>query len=103
MPVHFDLEYFGTKSALYNEVRKAGFSKISIKDFTFSYSPGNFEDYWKNYLKYIAKPLIEKLDTLDKSQRSELKQTVRQNTNPYTKKNEMIKFPWQVLILTAKY
>ncbi|MBI5860141.1 MAG: methyltransferase domain-containing protein, partial [Nitrosarchaeum sp.] len=98
-----NMDRFGTKSALYNEIRNAGFSKISIKDFTFSYSPGKFDDYWKNYLKYIAKPLKEKLNSLDISKKNELKQAVKQNTIPYTKKNGIIVFPWQVLILTAKY
>jgi len=98
-----NMDRFGTKSALDNEIRTAGFSKISIIDFTFSYSPGKFDDYWRNYLKYIAKPLKEKLNSLDISTRKELKQKVKQNTIPYTKKNEVIVFPWQVLILTAKY
>lgn len=103
LPGSPNMDRFGTKSALDNEIRTAGFSKISIKDFTFSYSPGKFDDYWKNYLKYIAKPLKEKLNSLDTSKRRELKQRVKQNTIPYTKKNETIVFPWQVLILTAKY
>jgi ubiquinone/menaquinone biosynthesis C-methylase UbiE len=98
-----DMDRFGTKLALHNEIRKAGFSKISIKDFTFNYSPGKFEDYWKNYIKYIAKPLKEKLNSLDISKRKELKHAIKQNTIPYTKKNGDIVFPWQVLILTAKY
>jgi ubiquinone/menaquinone biosynthesis C-methylase UbiE len=98
-----DLDRFGTKSALYNEIKKAGFTKISIKDFTFHYSPGKFDDYWKNYLKYIAKPLKEKLNSLGVAERRKLRQAVKQNTIPYTKKNGNIVFPWQVLILTAKY
>ena len=98
-----DMDRFGTKNALDNEIRTAGFSKILIKDFTFNYSPGKFDDYWKNYLKYIAKPLKEKLNLLDMSKRKALKQVVKQNTIPYTKKNGIIVFPWQVLILTAKY
>ncbi|HET9009211.1 MAG TPA: methyltransferase domain-containing protein [Nitrosarchaeum sp.] len=98
-----NLDRFGTKNALDSEVRNAGFSKISIKDFTFSYSPGKFDDYWKNYLKYIAKPLKEKLNSLDMSKRRELKKAVKRNTIPYTKKNGTIIFPWQVLILTARY
>lgn len=98
-----NMDRFGTKLTLGNEIRKAGFSKISIKDFTFRYSPGKFEDYWKNYVKYIAKPLKEKLNSLDISKRKELKQAIKQNTIPYTKKNGNIVFPWQVLILTAKY
>jgi ubiquinone/menaquinone biosynthesis C-methylase UbiE len=98
-----NMDRFGTKNALGNEIRKVGFSKISIKDFTFSYSPGRFEDYWRNYLKYIAKPLRDKLNSLDMSKRKELKQVIKQNTIPFTKKNGIIVFPWQVLILTAKY
>ena len=97
-----DLDRFGTKSALKSEVSKAGFSKITVKDYVFHYSPGKFEDYWKNYLKYIAKPLKEKLNDLDYSKRKELKQLVKEKTSQYTKKNGEILFPWQVLILGAK-
>lgn len=97
-----DLDRFGKKSALKNEVKKARFSKITVKDFIFSFNPGTFDDYWKNYLKYLAKPLKQKLDLLDKKQKMELKELVRQNVKPYTLKNNTIRFPWEVLILTAK-
>jgi len=97
-----DLDRFGTKSSLKNEVKKAGFSKIKVKDFVFKFNPGTFENYWKNYLRYVAKPLKEKLDTLDRPKRKELKNLVRENTKPYTQKNKTIEFPWEVLILTAK-
>lgn len=97
-----DLDRFGTKKALKEEIRKAGFSKIIVKDFVFKYNPGKIEDYWRNYLKYIAKPLKEKIDLLDKSQRKELKNMVKENTEPYTKDNGDIEFPWEVLVLTAK-
>ena len=101
-PVSPNLDRFGTKSALKTEVNRAGFSKIKVKEFIFYYSPGNFEDYWKTYLKYIAKPLKEKLNELDYSKRKELKQMVKEKTSQYTKKNGEILFPWQVLILSAK-
>ncbi len=97
-----DLDRFGTKSTLRGEVRKAGFSKITVKNFIFKFNPGTFENYCKNYLRYVAKPLKEKLDTLDRSEREKLKNLVRENTKPYTKKDKTIKFPWEVLILTAK-
>jgi ubiquinone/menaquinone biosynthesis C-methylase UbiE len=97
-----DLDRFGTKSSLRGEVRKAGFSKITVKNFIFKFNPGTFEDYWRNYLRYVAKPLKEKLDALDRPKRKELKNTVRENVKPYTMKNKTIEFPWQVLILTAK-
>jgi len=98
-----DFDRFGTKKQLKDEIKKVGFSKIKVNDYDFPYSPGTFEQYWKNYLKYIAKPVKEKLDKLEKSQRKELKDMVRHNTKPYTKSDGTIKFPWEVLILTAKY
>ncbi|AFS83624.1 methyltransferase domain-containing protein [Candidatus Nitrosopumilus sediminis] len=98
-----DFDRFGTKKQLKDEIKKVGFSKIEVNDYDFPYSPGTFEQYWKNYLRYIAKPVKEKLDKLEKSQRKELKDMVRENTKPYTKRDGTIKFPWEVLILTAKY
>jgi ubiquinone/menaquinone biosynthesis C-methylase UbiE len=97
-----NLDRFGSKSALKAEVRKAGFSNIVVKEFIFIYSPGKFEDYWKNYIKYIAKPLKEKLNALEYSKRKEFKESVKEKTMQYTKKNGEILFPWQVLILTAR-
>jgi len=97
-----DLDRFGTKSSLRNEIKKAGFSNISVNDYVFKYSPRNFDDYWKNYLRYVAKSLKEKLDSLERKTRKELREKVRENTVPYTKRNGNIEFPWEVLILTAK-
>ena len=97
-----DLDRFGTKSSLRGEVRKTGFSKIIVKNFVFKFNPGTFENYWRNYLRYVAKPLKEKLDTLDRSKKEKLKKAVRENVKPYTLKNKTIEFPWEVLILTAK-
>ena len=97
------LDRYGTKKDLREEVRKAGFSKISVKDFVFKYSPGDFEQYWKNYIRYVAKPIKQKLNQLERSQKKELKDMIRENTKPFTKKNGMIEFPWEVLILTAKH
>ena len=98
-----DFDRFGTKKSLKDEVKKAGFSNVVVKDHVFQYSPGNFEQYWGNYFRYVAKPIKEKLNSLDKSQKKELKEKIRENTKPYTKRNEIIQFPWEVLILTAKY
>jgi ubiquinone/menaquinone biosynthesis C-methylase UbiE len=98
-----DLDRYGTKKSFRDEVKKAGFSNVTVKDYTFKYSPGNFDDYWRNYLKYVAKPIKEKLNSLEKSQRKELKEMIRDNTKTHTKRNGTIQFPWEVLILTAKY
>ena len=98
-----DLDRFGTKKSFEDIVKKAGFSNVLVKDHTFRHTPGSFENYWKNYLRYVAKPIKRKLDALEKPQKKELKEMVRQNTLPYTKRDGIIDFPWQVLILTAKY
>ncbi len=98
-----NLDRFGTKSALRKETSKAGFSKITVKEFVFHYSPGEFEDYWRNYIRYVSKPLKEKIGALGHSERKELKQMVKEKTAQYTKKDARIVFPWQVLILTAKH
>ena len=98
-----DLDRFGTKFALRSEISKAGFSNVIVKEFLFQYNPGVFEEYWKNYIKYIPKPLKEKLNALEYSKRKELKLLVKEKTAKYTKKNGQILFPWQVLISTAKY
>ena len=97
-----DLDRFGTKQSLRNEIKKSGFSNISIHDYVFKYSPGKFDDYWTNYIKYVAKPIKEKLSTLDRLQRKELRDMVKENTKPFTNRNGVINFPWEVLILTAK-
>ena len=96
------LNRYGTKHALRKEVERVGFSKISIKSVTFRYSPGVFESYWRSYIRYVARPLRERLDRLDMGQRRQLKEMVRQNTKPYTKRSRVIDFPWEVLILTAE-
>ena len=86
----------------HHNVLHSNVSKIVVKEFVFNYSPGKFEDYWKNYIKYIAKPLKEKLNALEYSKRKEFKKLVKEKTIQYTNKNEKIIFPWQILILTAQ-
>lgn len=97
-----DLDRFGTEKSLKKEIKEAGFSNILVREFVFKYSPGKFDDYWNNYLRYIAKPLKDKLNSLEIASKRELRDTVKENTKPYTKKDGNIEFPWQVLVLTAK-
>jgi ubiquinone/menaquinone biosynthesis C-methylase UbiE len=95
-----DLDRFGTKIKLKKEMTNAGFVNIKIKEFVFSYSPGTFSRYWNDYLKYLAKPLREKIDQLSRAKLEQMRGQIEQKTLPYTK-NGKIKFPWKVLILTA--
>ena len=97
-----DLERYGTKKALRNEIAKSGFSNISVYDYVFRYSPGKFDDYWTDYIRYVARPLKEKLSALGRLEREKLGEMVKENTKPFTDRNGTIHFPWEVLILTAK-
>ena len=81
-------------------IANAGFTNIKVREFVFSYSPGTFDRYWQDYLKYLAKPLKEKIKKLSSSQRNKMKNQIKQRTRPYTKNNKIL-FPWKVLILTA--
>ncbi|QLH08087.1 methyltransferase type 11 [Candidatus Nitrosotenuis sp. DW1] len=97
-----NLDRFGTSSNLKKTISASGFTDIRILEYTFTYRPGTFSDYWQNYLKYLAKPLKEKIKTLSAEQRGKMKDQIKQNTLPYTKKSGQIVFPWKILILTAK-
>ena len=96
------LDRYSTKRALHNEISAAGFSDISIKDYTFMYNPGTFEQYWRDYLRYVAKPIKSKLDLLTRTERRRLKEKISNNVQPYVT-DGIITFPWQVLILTARH
>ena len=102
LPKYPEMDRFGTKETFAEVIKKAGFSKIIVKKFVFKYSPGTFSDYWNNYKRYLSKPLKEKFDSLTKFQKSNLKEMVKDKTLEYTKRNGMIVFPWEVLVLTAK-
>lgn len=97
-----NLDRFGTKDQLKKIISQAGFTDIKIQEYVFTYRPGTFSDYWQNYLKYLAKPLKEKVKALSIAQKQKMKNQIKQNTLPYTKKGGQIIFPWTVLILTAK-
>lgn len=97
-----NLDRFGTSSQLKKTISAAGFTNIKIREYVYTYRPGTFSDYWQNYLKYLAKPLKEKIKTLSVRQKEKMKKQIKQNTLPYTGKDGQIVFPWKVLILTAK-
>jgi ubiquinone/menaquinone biosynthesis C-methylase UbiE len=94
------LDRFATKTNLNKVIRKAGFKSVKINQYNFEYSPGRFSNYWNEYLRYIAKPLKEKINKLAPEKQEQLKEEIRKKTLPYTKRG-IIKFPWQILIATA--
>jgi len=102
LPKYPDMDRFGTKDTFKNVFVKAGYDRIVVKKLLFRYSPGTFSDYWNNYKKYLSKPLKEKFNALNKFQKTNLQEMVKDNTLQYTKKNGKIDFPWEVLLLTAR-
>jgi ubiquinone/menaquinone biosynthesis C-methylase UbiE len=95
-----NLDRYGTKTKLKRTIVAAGFAKIKVNEYLFSYSPGTFSKYWNDYLKYLAKPLREKIHKLSETQRNQMRSQIKQKTLPYTKNGKIV-FPWKVLILTA--
>ncbi len=95
------LDRFGTAPRLKREIAGAGFRRVSVREFDFSFSPGTFDDYWTKYRRYLARPVREKLGGLPRPDQLEIRRQVRERTVPYTGRNGRIVFPWQVLISTA--
>ncbi len=91
---------FGNKQALRKVVSAAKFKKIKVKEYVFMYNIDSFSDFWNNYLRYIAKPVKEKLNTLSTTEMKKVKELARKNTLRYTNNGKIV-FPWKVLILTA--
>ena len=96
-----DFDRFGNKKALKKVALDANFKNIKVNEFIFSYNPGTFSDYWSNYLKYVAKPIKKKLNSLSKENMKKIRSHAKKNSMPYIK-NKTLVFPWKVLILTAK-
>jgi hypothetical protein len=96
------MDRFGTKDTFKDVFVKAGYDRVVVKKLLFRYSPGTFSDYWNNYKKYLSKPLKEKFNMLNKFQKANFREMVKDNTLQYTKKNGKIDFPWEILLLTAR-
>jgi len=95
-----DFDRFGNKQALKKIALDAGFKKIRVQEFVFKYAVGSFSEFWRNYLRYVAKPAKEKLNKLSKNEMKKVREQARQNSLQYAKNGKLI-FPWKVLILTA--
>ncbi len=95
------LDRFGTRGALRAEAARCGFSGIKVRSFTFRYSPGTFAEYWRDYLRYVPKPLKAAIGGLPAGQKRKVREAARENTTPYARGGRLF-FPWEVLIMTAR-
>ncbi|MXX20369.1 MAG: methyltransferase domain-containing protein [Cenarchaeum sp. SB0665_bin_23] len=99
-PDMLPLDRYSQIESLYDLVKDAGFADITIRDVTYTFSPGNFTSYWENYIQYIAEPYRQKIESLSDTERTSLQESIRYKTIQYIK-DDIIEFPWQVLILGA--
>lgn len=53
---------FGEAPDLQGVMTDAGFSNISIKEFTFYYDAGNFAEYWSDYMSTTAHSIRAKIE-----------------------------------------
>ena len=95
------LDRYSDTGTLRAVVEEAGFSGIIIRKETYQYSPGDYDDYWRNYIRYVARPLRQKFASLGRYERRRLREALREAVTPYMDSDGIINFPWQVLILAA--
>lgn len=96
-----DLDRFGTAEALREAVEGAGFCSISIREYEYEYSPGTPEEYWEDYLRYVAAPVRARIDALPAGQLEGLRRAALNGAGRF-ERDGVVYFPWQVLLLTAK-
>lgn len=94
------LDRYSRPEPLRSLVKDAGFTNITIKNITYSFSPGNFASYWEGYIRYMAEPYRQKIELLSDTERARLQESIRYETKKYTQ-DDIIVFPWEVLILGA--
>jgi ubiquinone/menaquinone biosynthesis C-methylase UbiE len=80
----------------------AGFSNVSISKFTFDYEAGSFEDYWSGYfLNGYGNALSQVVfNKKNESVITKIRSEAKEIASRYVK-NDIIQFPWEVLIVVA--
>lgn len=91
---------FGIQEDLYKVIASAGFSEISITEFTFQYYAGTFEEYWDDYMSTTAASIRSKVEGKGEQIVSAMRSKVEEKVQQFVKDGQ-IHFPWQVLIATA--
>lgn len=91
---------FGNPADLKTAIVGAGFADVSIKEFTFEYEAGTFEQYWSDYMSTTANSIRATIEGKGIGVVSAIKEEARQNARQFEKEG-VIRFPWQVLVATA--
>lgn len=96
------LDRFGSRPALFSELRGAGLSSVRVREFRFRYSPGTFDQYWSSYRRYAPERVRSMLAKLSRSEMAGLRRQAKENAGRYAGRGGRITFPWQVLVGTAR-
>ena len=92
---------FGKSADLQKVILESGFSEIKISRHVFSYEPGTFEEYWRDYMRSTANSIRPKIDGAPSHVIRSIKSESEQNTSQYIYRGK-ITFPWTVLIASAR-
>lgn len=92
---------FGNAADLQAVISSEGFSGISIKEFTFDYEAGTFEEYWSDYMTTTANSIHAMIESKGSGVVSSIKTEAERKSKQFAK-DGIIHFPWQVLIATAR-
>lgn len=91
---------FGKAADLQGVIADAGFSHISIKEFTFYYDAGNFGKYWSDYMSTTAHSIRAEIEANGPKIVSAIRRAAKKKAQQYMTDGRLC-FPWQVLIATA--
>lgn len=89
----------GDNAKLIDILTKAEFTNIQVEKYLFSYSPGTFKQYWKNYMECTANSIKDIIER-DNEILHKIKNGAQNDVLPFVKNNK-ITFPWEVLIASA--
>jgi hypothetical protein len=93
---------FGNEADLRNVIAEAGFSDISIKEFTFDYEAGTFAQYWSDYMSTTANSIRAAIEGKGPGVVSAIRAEAEAKAERFTKRG-IVRFPWQVLVATASH
>lgn len=92
---------FGDPKDLENVLASAGFASVTVKKFVFDYEAGPFSEYWSDYMSTTAAAIRPKIEAKGAQVVAEIKKEAEEKAQRFIKNGE-IRFPWDVLVATAK-
>ncbi len=92
---------FGEPGLLRAEFEKSGFSDINVAVYTYPYTAGTFEEYWREYMESAAASIKAKVESLDGELYAKIKDVSKTKTQRFVRDGK-IELPWQVLVASAR-